>query len=472
MVFSSNVFLLIFLPLFLICYFICPKKFRNYVILLFSIVFYGYGAPDFILLLLGSTIANFYLVKLMHKTEKTALKKLYCGLAITVSLGLLVYYKYANFLIDNLNALTSIFGWNAITFAKVLLPIGISFFTFQSITYVLDTFRGKNAPMEKLTDYIVYIMMFPQLIAGPIVRYCDIEGEIRNRNHSAEQCLQGFFRFVIGLSKKVLIADVIGIQVDKLFASNLAVMDSGTAWITILAYTMQLYFDFAGYSDMAIGLGKIMGFHFPENFDNPYNSQSITGFWRRWHITLGAFMKNYLYIPLGGNRVSKSRMYLNLWIVFLLSGLWHGASWNFVIWGAYHGFWLVLERMGLSKFYKKIGKVPSVLITFVIAMVGWAIFRIEDLPQTWTFISRLFAFDFQPISKFYDAQFFTTLIVAVVFSFITLFPFGKKLQDAIFYKEYSVYGTVVAWVFAMFMMFFCIAAINAVGFSPFIYFRF
>jgi alginate O-acetyltransferase complex protein AlgI len=281
MVFSSNVFLLYFLPLFLICYFVCPRKFRNYVILLFSIVFYGYGAPDFILWLLCSTIANFFLVRQMHKTEKPKLKKLFCGLAITVSLSLLVYYKYANFLIDNLNALTGIFGANPIRFAKVLLPIGISFFTFQSITYVIDTYRGNNAPMEKLSDYIVYIMMFPQLIAGPIVRYCDIEGEIRHRDYSSNDCLQGFFRFVIGLSKKVLIADVIGAQVDTLLATNLSVMDTGTAWITIAAYTMQLYFDFAGYSDMAIGLGRIMGFHFPENFDNPYNSASITEFWRR-----------------------------------------------------------------------------------------------------------------------------------------------------------------------------------------------
>ena len=251
MVFSSNVFLLYFLPLFLIFYFICPKKFRNYVILLFSIVFYAYGAPDFILFLLGSTIANFYLVRAMRRTEKTGLKKLYCTLAIIISLGLLVYYKYANFLIDNINALIGLFGANAIRMAKVLLPIGISFFTFQSITYVIDTYRGNNEPMEKLTDYIVYIMMFPQLIAGPIVRYCDIESEIRHREYSSTEFLHGFYRFVIGLSKKVLIADVIGFQVDRLLAGDLATMGTGTAWITIAAYTMQLYFDFAGYSDMA-----------------------------------------------------------------------------------------------------------------------------------------------------------------------------------------------------------------------------
>ena len=472
MVFSSNVFLLYFLPLFLICYFVCPKKLRNYVILLFSIVFYAYGAPDFVLYLLGSTVANFYLVKAMRKTDKPGLKKLYCALAIIISLGLLVYYKYANFLIDNINALIGIFGANAIRMAKVLLPIGISFFTFQSITYVIDTYRGNNEPMEKLTDYIVYIMMFPQLIAGPIVRYCDIESEIRHREYSASEFLQGFNRFIIGLSKKILTADVIGFQVDKLLAGDLAIMDSGTAWITIAAYTMQLYFDFAGYSDMAIGLGKIMGFHFPENFDNPYNSASITEFWRRWHMTLGAFMRNYLYIPLGGNRCSKRRMYFNLWVVFLLSGLWHGASWNFVIWGAYHGLWLVLERMGLKKFYEAIGKVPSVVITFIIAMVGWSIFRIEDLGDAFTFIGRLFAFDFSTLSITADAQFYTTLIVALMFSFLTLFPFGKKLQDAVFYKDHTITGTVVMWVVAVFMLFFCLGALNAVGFSPFIYFRF
>lgn len=472
MVFSNNVFLLYFLPFFLICYFVCPRRFRNYVILLFSIVFYAWGAPDFILWLLGSTIANFYLVKLMRKTEKTGLKKLYCAIAITISLGLLVYYKYANFMVDNLNALVELFGANPIRMAKVILPIGISFFTFQSITYVIDTYRGHNEPMEKLSDYVVYIMMFPQLIAGPIVRYCDIEGEIRHREYKASECLSGFYRFVIGLSKKVLFADVIGLQVDKLLAGDLALMDSGTAWIAIAAYTMQLYFDFAGYSDMAIGLGKIMGFHFPENFDNPYNSSSITEFWRRWHITLGTFMRNYLYIPLGGNRCSKRRMYFNLWVVFLLSGLWHGASWNFVVWGAYHGLWLVLERMGLKKIYEKIGKVPSVLITFIIAMVGWAVFRIENLSDAFTFIGRLFAFDFSTFSINADKQFFITFIAALVLSFITLFPFGKKLQDTLFYKEHTIGGTIVLWFVAIFMLLFCLGALNSAGFSPFIYFRF
>ncbi len=472
MVFSSNIFLVFFLPTFLICYFVSPKRWRNVVLLLFSIVFYAYGAPDFIILLLGSTVINYYLVKLMYKSDNKRLKKLYCGLAIMVSLGLLVYFKYANFFIDNFNALIGALGLKTFTFAKVLLPIGISFFSFQSVTYVIDTYRGNNKPMDLLSDYMLYIVMFPQLIAGPIVRYCDIEGEIRQRDIRWSECLNGFYRFIIGLSKKILIADVIGIHVDTLLGGDLSIMNSGTAWITIAAYTMQLYFDFSGYSDMAIGLGKIMGFHFPENFDNPYNSASITEFWRRWHITLGAFMRNYLYIPLGGNRCSKPRMYFNLWVVFLLSGFWHGANWNFIIWGAYHGIWLVLERMGLKKFYERIGKLPSVIITFIIVMVGWAVFRIEDLNDAWTFITRLFAFDFQSFAWTQGPQFHTTLIAALVFAFIGLLPSGKKLLNLVFYTDYSVKQHLIAWPIAVFMLLFCMGALNSAGFSPFIYFRF
>ena len=472
MVFSSNVFLIYFLPIFLIFYFISPEKWRNVVLLLFSLVFYAYGAPDFILLLVGSCVANFYLVKLMHNSENKLKKKLYCAAAIIISLGLLIYYKYANFFIDNINLLLEAFGAHAITFAKVLLPIGISFFTFQSITYVIDTYRGNNQPMERLHDYVLYIMMFPQLIAGPIVRYCDIEQEIRHRDYNWGEALQGFYRFIIGLSKKVLISDVIGIQVDRMLAGDIALFDSGTAWITIIGYTMQLYFDFSGYSDMAIGLGKIMGFHFPENFDNPYNSRSITEFWRRWHITLGAFMRNYLYIPLGGNRCSKPRMYFNLWIVFLLSGFWHGANWNFLIWGAYHGIWLVLERMGLKRFYEKIGMIPSVLITFVLAVIGWVFFRIENFHDATTFLSRMFAFDFNTIETVYDNQFYTTLIVALIFSFFCLLPFGKKIQDFVFYGKYTKIQHIIVWIIAVFLLLFCLGAFNSVGFSPFIYFRF
>jgi alginate O-acetyltransferase complex protein AlgI len=481
MVFSSNIFLLYFLPLFLLFYFVCPKKFRNYVILVFSIVFYAYGGPEFILILLGSTTATYYIVKAMvkRKTEsKQKASKWLCAAAITLNLGLLVWFKYANFLVDNINAIISLFHGNGIQLAKIVLPIGISFFTFQSITYVLDTYRGQVKPMDKLTDYIVYIMMFPQLIAGPIVKFGDVEQQLRHRESPPEECLHGFYRFVIGLAKKVLIADVIARQADVYFAADLSTMDSGTAWIGILAYTMQLYFDFSGYSDMAIGLGRIMGFKFPENFNNPYVSGSITEFWRRWHMTLGTFIKGYLYIPLGGNRRGRSRMFFNLWVCFLLSGLWHGASWNFVLWGAFHGFFIVFEKLINGKRKVENGKFSvlrsafSVPITFILVMIGWVLFRADNIGHAFDYYKAMFSFNFQGFSWDAGSQFYTTLIVALVFSFLTIFPFGRKIEQVVFYRNYGTGGHIAAWLVSIFLLFFSIAALNASGFSPFIYFRF
>ena len=370
MVFSSNVFLLYFMPAFFLVYFLMPRKTRNYVLLLASLIFYAWGAPEFVIQLVVSTIANYFIVKAMCKTEKPAAKKWLCALSICISLGLLLFYKYGNFTMENFNALLGLTGHAPLTWTRILLPIGISFFSFQSVTYTLDTYRGVNKPLEKLTDYVLYITMFPQLIAGPIVRYRDVAEQIRQRESTMADRMQGFYRFVIGLSKKILIADVIGLCVDNVLGpsalaasqvgevmTRVAALDTGTAWLIALAYTFQIYFDFAGYSDMAIGLGRIMGFKFPENFDNPYTSRSITEFWRRWHMTLGAFIMNYLYIPLGGNRKGTGRMYLNLWLCFLLSGLWHGASWNFVIWGALHGLFICLDKLFLGKVMKKIGTV-------------------------------------------------------------------------------------------------------------------
>jgi alginate O-acetyltransferase complex protein AlgI len=471
MVFSSNVFLLYFLPLFLLCYFVCPQRFRNYVILVFSIIFYAWGGPEFILILLGSTTATYFLVKAMCKMEKKSAKKWLCAVAITLNLGLLVWFKYANFLVDNVNALAALFHGQGIQLAKVVLPIGISFFTFQSITYVLDSYRGQVKPMDKLSDYIVYIMMFPQLIAGPIVRYGDVEQQLRHRESPPSERLQGFYRFVIGLAKKVLIADVIAKQADVYFAADLSTMDMGTAWIGILAYTMQLYFDFSGYSDMAIGLGRIMGFKFPENFDNPYTSKSITEFWRRWHITLGTFIKGYLYIPLGGNRRGTARTYFNLWVCFLLSGLWHGAAWNFVLWGAFHGFFIVLEKL-LSGKRKDFHFPLSTLVTFLLVMIGWVLFRADNIGHAFDYYNAMFSFNFEGFSWNGDSQFYTTLILAVVFSFLTIFPFGRKIEQVVFYRDYGSGGHILAWLVSIFLLFFSISALNATGFSPFIYFRF
>ena len=472
MVFSSNIFLLYFLPLFLLCYFACPRKWRNYAVLVFSIIFYAWGGPDFVLILLASTTATYFLVKSMCKTEKLRTKKWLCAIAIVLNLGLLVYFKYANFLVDNVNAILSLFHVDGINLAKIVLPIGISFFTFQSITYVLDTYRGQVKPMDKLTDYIVYIMMFPQLIAGPIVKYGDVEQQLRHRESPPTDCLHGFYRFVIGLSKKVLIADVIAVQADAYFGSNLAAMDMGTAWIGSLAYTMQLYFDFSGYSDMAIGLGRIMGFKFPENFDNPYTSKSISEFWRRWHKTLGAFIMNYLYIPLGGNRKGKRRTYLNLWICFLLSGLWHGASWNFVLWGAFHGLFIVADKMFLLKVLDRIGKVPATILTFLVVNIGWVLFRAENIGHAFEYYKVMFSFNFNGFRLDAGCQFYTMLILAVLFSFLTMFPFGKKVEHLVFYKDYAVSGHITAWIVSMLLLFISVSALNATGFSPFIYFRF
>lgn len=476
MVFSSHIFLLYFLPAFLLVYFVVPERWRNGVLLVGSVAFYGWGAPDFVLVLLGTTVATWYVVRLMDKAPEAWIKKMWCALALVLNVGLLVWFKYANFFVDNVNALLTSLGLGTMGWTKVLLPIGISFFTFQSVTYVVDTYRGINRPMKRLTDYVVYIIMFPQLIAGPIVRYNEIADQICGRGRvRAQECLQGFYRFVIGLSKKVLIADVIGRSVDMVLGGNITQLGMGEAWITLAAYTMQLYFDFSGYSDMAIGLGRMMGFKFPENFDNPYISTSVTEFWRRWHITLGTFMRNYLYIPLGGNRKGVWRTYLNLWVVFLLSGLWHGAGWNFVLWGAYHGFFLVLERMtGWGSAEVKGGRrIGRVLLTFVVVMVGWALFRIEDMGACWTFITRLFSFAVsEALLPAFNSQLIVTLIVALAFSFITLFPFGKRLQRWTFHTDYRGGQNVAVWAVAFVLFFFCIGALTATNFSPFIYFRF
>ena len=485
MVFSSNVFLLYFMPAFFLVYFLMPRKTRNYVLLLASLIFYAWGAPEFVIQLVVSTIANYFIVKAMCNAEKPAAKKWLCALSICISLGLLLFYKYGNFTMENLNALLGLAGHTPLTWTRILLPIGISFFSFQSVTYTLDTYRGVNKPLEKLTDYVLYITMFPQLIAGPIVRYRDVAEQIRQRESTMADRMQGFYRFVIGLSKKILIADVIGLCVDNVLGpsalaasqvgevmTRVAALDTGTAWLIALAYTFQIYFDFAGYSDMAIGLGRIMGFKFPENFDNPYTSRSITEFWRRWHMTLGAFIMNYLYIPLGGNRKGTGRMYLNLWLCFLLSGLWHGASWNFVIWGALHGLFICLDKLFLGKVMKKIGTVPSVILTFLTVCVIWVFFRIDNLGLAWTFVTRMFAFDFSGFIFDGNALVYTTMVVAALFSFITLSGWGKRLEQKVYYTEYSDKQHIWVWIVAALMFIFCVAALNASSFSPFIYFRF
>ena len=469
MVFSSNIFLFFFLPVFLLAYFITPKRFRNYTLLLFSLVFYAYGAPDFVFLLVGECIINYFLVRGMVKAQRG--KKLLCALSIIMSLGMLLYFKYANFFVENYNA---VLGWlhhEPVSWMKVALPIGISFFTVQSLTYTHDVYRGVTPPSQKLTDYVLYIMMFPQLIAGPIVKYNTVAEQLVSRESSMEDRVVGFYRFVIGLGKKVLIANTLALYADNVFAMNYADLSSGTAWLAMLSYTMQIYFDFSGYSDMAIGLGRMMGFRFPENFNDPYTSGSISEFWRRWHMTLGAFMKDYLYIPLGGNRKGTARTYLNLIIVFLCSGFWHGAAWNFVLWGAFHGLFQILDRLFMLNVFKKIGRIPSVLVTFLVVNLGWVLFRVEGVAHAGTFYQALFTFRSGTVGST-DIQYWFTLGIALLFSFLTLTKGGQKLQDTIIAEHYSKPLSWVMFVLCLILLTLSTGSLCVSDFNPFIYFRF
>lgn len=473
-VFSSTLFLFYFLPLFLLVYHVVPKYLKNWVIFFFSILFYTWGAPVFVFILLGTSLLDFLMVRTIHRSQEARKRKILLIISLTINLGLLAYFKYSNFFIENANTLLESFGLKEVSWTKVIMPIGISFFTFESITYTVDVYRGKHAPLSNMKDYLLYLLAFPKLIAGPIVRFQEIADEVIERKENVDEKLIGFYRFSIGLAKKVLIANVMAEQAEVVFNSDFHQLSAYTAWVGILAYTMQIYFDFSGYSDMAIGLGKIMGFHFPENFNSPYSSKSITEFWRRWHMTLGNFMRDYLYIPLGGNRVSsKARLYFNLALVFILSGFWHGASWNFVVWGAFHGTFLILDRIFLLKLLNRLGSALSILITFFIVLMGWVIFRIEgDLGQVWLYFERLF--DFSWYENFLLLpDFVPLLIVALFFSFLPALPVGKRMQDFVFNRNaYSLAGNGLFLLITVSLFILSVSAVTSSGFNPFIYFRF
>ncbi|AEA42291.1 membrane bound O-acyl transferase MBOAT family protein [Fluviicola taffensis DSM 16823] len=473
MVFSSTLFLFYFLPFFLLVYHVVPKSLKNWVIFFFSILFYTWGAPVFIFILLGTSFLDFLLVRIIHRTHQVRKKKVLLIISVTINLGLLAYFKYSNFFIENANALLNGFGFKEVSWATVIMPIGISFFTFESITYTVDVYRGKHAPLRSLKDYFVYLLAFPKLIAGPIVRFQEIADEVTERTENIDEKLIGFFRFCIGLAKKVLIANMMAKQVQAVFWSDFNQLDATTAWIGMFAYTMQIYFDFSGYSDMAIGLGKMIGFHFPENFNSPYSSKSITEFWRRWHMTLGNFMRDYLYIPLGGNRVSsKARLYFNLGLVFILSGFWHGASWNFIIWGAYHGLFLILDRIFLAKLLGRLGAFVAIPFTFLVVMVGWIIFCIEDLNGMGIYLQKLIDFDSVCLVNVFPS-FWPIAILAIFFSFIYAFPIGKKMQDFVFARNtYSLTGYFGFLFLSLVLFALSVSSIVSSGFNPFIYFRF
>lgn len=452
------------------------RKFKNIILLLFSVFFYAWGAPRFIFVILGTTILDFVFVSLMDRSQNKRGKILLLILSLSMNVGLLFYFKYCNFFVDNLNLLKVWLGLPAIQIAKIVLPIGISFYTFESITYVVDVYRGVHKPLKNFWDYQLYIIFFPKLIAGPIVRYHDIADQITNRfeKETIDDKLIGFNRFIIGLSKKVIIANLLGWQADQIInVDTYNGLSASMAWFAALCYTMQIYFDFSGYSDMAIGIARMLSFRLPENFERPYLSTSITDFWKRWHITLGSWMRNYLYIPLGGNRSDKVwRTYLNLWVVFLLSGLWHGASWTFILWGAYHGFWLVFERAFWTKIARKLPSFINIALSFMIVLVGWVLFRIEDITKAKVFLMKMFSFNTgQPLPI--QSSVIWTLLLAVFISFSAYFKPFKQFANFWYEKE-----TLTAWqavwltLASVLLFLICIARVVGSDFNPFIYFRF
>jgi alginate O-acetyltransferase complex protein AlgI len=474
MVFSSILFLLYFLPVFLLVYVLLPKGAKNWWALIVSILFYAWGAPNFLYVVLATSLLDFYFVRALYNSEDKRVKKLWLSVSLSLNLGLLAYFKYANFFIENVNAALTSIGIEQLAWTHVALPIGISFFTFQTLTYAIEVYRNEHPPFARPDHYLLYKLIFPHAIAGPIIRFKSVASQVTDRQETADDRLIGFFRFAIGLAKKVLIANVLAKQADLYMGGELSALSFDEAWIGIIAYTFQIYFDFSGYSDMAIGLARMMGFRFPENFDSPYTAQSITEFWRRWHITLGSFMRDFLYIPLGGNRVSqKWRLYFNLWLVFLVSGLWHGASWNFVLWGAFHGLFLILDRLFLLNFLKKIGKLPAVLFTFFVVAMAWVLFRIEKLSDALTFYYQLFDIkDFKFIHLNYS--FILMLLFALCFSLIGRTTLGERITQLLVtdQPQISISKSILLTVVSIALLFLSVVFLAASNLNPFIYYRF
>jgi alginate O-acetyltransferase complex protein AlgI len=470
MVFSSITFLIYFLPVIILLYHLVPHKFKNGILLLSSIYFYSWGGPKFIFVILATTIVDFLLVKAMHQQKEKKKKTKYLVISLLINLGLLFYFKYCGFFIENFNAAT---GAN-IKWLAIVLPVGISFYTFESITYIVDVYRGVHAPLKNFWHYQTYILFFPKLIAGPIVRYHDIANQITNRelNYTSNYKISGFVLFCLGLAKKCILANTLGMQADAVFNLNTNEIDTAVAWIGGIAYTFQIYFDFSGYSDMAIGLGRIFGFNLPENFNNPYTSASITEFWRRWHITLGAWMKNYLYIPLGGNKVSNIVLYRNLAIVFVLSGFWHGASWNFILWGVFHGIFLILDRLFLLNVLQKASKFIAIPFTFIVVVCGWVLFRNENLETALHCLKQMFAFNFVDGKFALNNDFVFMAILASVFSFFAITTKTKSIQSFFYNVSFNTKYNWPLVLCAIALYYISLSFISALNFNPFIYFRF
>ena len=471
MVFSSLVFVCIFFPVVLILHSVIPnRKAQNGLLLAASLLFYAYGEPVYILLMLCSALLNYLFALWLGKQRS----KPVLALAVAVNLGLLAVFKYTGFIMTNINAA---FGLE-LAIPAISLPIGISFFTFQALSYVIDVYRDEVAVQKSYAKLLLYISFFPQLIAGPIVRYKDVALEIDNRTVDARQIAFGLRRFIVGLGKKVLIANAMGAAADYVFNQGAANINMLAAWIGAIAYLMQIYYDFSGYSDMAIGLGKAFGFHFKENFNHPYVADTVQEFWRRWHISLSSFFRDYVYIPLGGNRKGKFRTVLNRIIVFFLTGLWHGANWTFVIWGLFHGFLLLLEAF--VPLIKKLPKLLRHVYTLLCVTVAFVVFRADTMQEAFVFIGQMFTgFDFTAASMSFAIQALTPYFICMLIAAILCCgPFGKlskrvsalENQQTLNAVERTVQGMSFVLAFVLFMW--CIIRLAGGSYNPFIYFRF
>ena len=471
MVFSSLTFLCLFFPVVLILHQVIPNRsFRNGLLIAASLLFYAFGEPVYVLLMVGSSLVNYVLARLIDRQRR----RVWLVLTVVVNIGALIVFKYTGFMVTNFNALTGL----SVPVPAIRLPIGISFYTFQALSYVLDVWKGDVKVQKNYAKVLLYISFFPQLIAGPIVRYRDIEEEIDNREVDLRQTAFGLRRFIGGLAKKVLIADAMGAAADFLFTQGAANLNVLGAWIGAIAYLMQIYFDFSAYSDMAIGLGKMFGFHFKENFLYPYRAATMQDFWRRWHVSLSSWFRDYLYIPLGGSRKGKGRAALNRVIVFFLTGLWHGANWTFIVWGLFHGAFLMLET-----YVPKIKKIPAALghvYTLLVVTVGFVIFRADTLGEGVRFIGKMFSgFDFSAPAmsgaiRVLTPFFGVMLVLAVVGSCFMerTVTYVRSLEGAAELSKKERVLQIATFAAAFVLLAWCILRLTGSSYHPFIYFRF
>ena len=473
MLFSSLIFLFVFLPLLFIAYYVSPKSLRNYILLVFSLIFYAWGGVSYTLILITSITINYFFVKQLEKNTRQKKKWLITSLIFNILV--IAIFKYLDFFIENINVLGLFFlkDFSELPLKHIILPLGISFFTFQQMSLLWDVYRDVKPQKNSFSNIALYISLFPQLIAGPIVRYKDIVDQIKNRTESIVLFRSGIQRFLVGLFKKIIIANSCGEIADSIMGAPIDNINSPIAWLGIISYTFQIYFDFSGYSDMAIGLGRMFGFKILENFNFPYISQSIQEFWRRWHLSLSLWFRDYVYIPLGGNRNGTYKTYFNLAIVFLLTGMWHGATWSFIFWGLFHGLFLIIEKLGFSEILKKLPKIVRWSYTMLVVLVGWVFFRIEELDNAFTYIAKLFgsgeANNFHLIS-YLNKERIIILILATLLSS----AFFDKIRMLL--NQFDISNTTLYKICAdltlILMFIYSVIQINSGSYNPFIYFRF